>query len=145
MEIDVTCAVVIRKAGKLLLVHSTNAPWTQWNFPKGIAEKDERHCDAAVRELKEETGLTIAADDLQDFGIFRYLAGKDMHVFVYDAKEDINPRTMVCESLFFCDHLKKMFPEVNQWSMVPFAKFPVYLAPALTQLYNTELKQLIEA
>lgn len=33
-----------------------------WDFPKGKLEADETVVDAAIRELKEETGLTVDLD-----------------------------------------------------------------------------------
>ncbi len=34
-----------------------------WDFPKGVVEPDEDPQQAAIREVKEETGLTLTLDD----------------------------------------------------------------------------------
>ena len=44
------------KKPKFLLLYRDKG---YWNFPKGKIEKDEKTFRAALRELKEETGLTL--------------------------------------------------------------------------------------
>ena len=54
-------AIVFRKDKngiKFLLLHY---PHGHWDFPKGHVEKGEKEIDAAIREIKEETGI----DDLK--------------------------------------------------------------------------------
>lgn len=38
-------------------------PGRYWDFPKGKLEKDEKWTDAAIRESKEETGLSIELEN----------------------------------------------------------------------------------
>lgn len=65
--------------GRLLLLrHRFWAPGQQWGFPSGMAKKDERHQDTIVREVREETGLTVTVGSLLDVRSgFRY------HIEVY--------------------------------------------------------------
>ena len=55
-----SAGVILFREGKkrkyLLLEHSYG-----WDFPKGIMEKGEKSQPAALRELKEETGISKAA------------------------------------------------------------------------------------
>jgi ADP-ribose pyrophosphatase YjhB (NUDIX family) len=45
---------------ELLLAHPTNAPWWgAWSIPKGMVEAGESMIDAAIRETREEVGLTL--------------------------------------------------------------------------------------
>ena len=54
-------AVVFRE-GKILLQHrSDNAAW---GLPGGILELDETYEEAAIREVREETGLTVRLTSL---------------------------------------------------------------------------------
>ncbi len=58
-------AIIIYKANennhKVLLVKNHNGRY--WSFPKGHVEKGETEQQTAVREIKEETGLTVEIVD----------------------------------------------------------------------------------
>jgi ADP-ribose pyrophosphatase YjhB (NUDIX family) len=43
----------------LLLRHRFWPEYRQWGFPSGCANRGERHEDTVVREVREETGLTV--------------------------------------------------------------------------------------
>ncbi len=50
--------LVLRKEGdedRFLILHQTRG---HWGFPKGHSEKEETPLESAIRELKEETGIT---------------------------------------------------------------------------------------
>jgi 8-oxo-dGTP diphosphatase len=56
-------AVVMRE-GRVLLVKRSNAPQRgKWAFPGGSVKLGETLQEAAEREVKEETGLTIKVND----------------------------------------------------------------------------------
>jgi 8-oxo-(d)GTP phosphatase len=56
-EIVAAGAVVLRKGPEVLLVHRPR--YDDWSFPKGKLEPGEHVLAAAVREVAEETGLTV--------------------------------------------------------------------------------------
>lgn len=72
-SIFVTVDLVIYKKAKadyeLLLIRRKNSPFKgKWALPGGFVDENESLKDAAMRELKEETGLKIT--DLQQLGAF---------------------------------------------------------------------------
>jgi ADP-ribose pyrophosphatase YjhB (NUDIX family) len=50
----------------LLLRHRLWPDDTQWGFPSGFAERGERLQDTVVREVREETGLTVRVGRLAE-------------------------------------------------------------------------------
>jgi len=66
--------VIINGDGKLLLVQQHN---NSWSFPKGGVNEGESELDAALREIREETGLT-KLEFVADLGSYeRYSIGLD--------------------------------------------------------------------
>ena len=62
--IPAALAVVVRN-GRVLLVRRAKAPNAgMWGFPGGSIEPGETVAEAAVRELREETGLIAEAGDV---------------------------------------------------------------------------------
>ncbi len=54
-------AVVVDGAGRLLLIQRGHAPSAGlWSLPGGRVEPGETPTDAVVREVREETGLTVS-------------------------------------------------------------------------------------
>lgn len=65
--------VVMTKEGtpQVLLIQRANDPFKGcWAFPGGFMNMDETLEECAVRELKEETGLSVTEDDIFAFGTF---------------------------------------------------------------------------
>jgi 8-oxo-dGTP pyrophosphatase MutT (NUDIX family) len=110
-----SCGVIVRRApGELLLGHATGRHL--WDIPKGVREADETSIDAALRELKEETGLVIGADRVLDLGLHRYLPRKDLQLFLLDPPEpalDIAPCT--CSTYYPARDGLRLIPEVDAY------------------------------
>lgn len=61
-SLDVTASgLAIIYQGSILLVHPANASWQRQPFgiPKGGIEPGEDYLDCALREVKEETGISV--------------------------------------------------------------------------------------
>lgn len=76
-------AAVIRDIdGRILLVKHSYGK-LNWELPGGAVEAEESVADAAIREVREETGLLVTAERLT--GIY-YMADNDSHHFVFLCK-----------------------------------------------------------
>jgi mutator protein MutT len=83
-------AVLIERDGKILLgrrAHNTRSPG-KWSFPAGFVERGEQVELAAIREVREETGLEIALDNL--IGLFSQ-NGEIVVLAVYAARTEDEP------------------------------------------------------
>ena len=93
-----SCGVIVTDGERILLGHATRSP--RWDIPKGVAEWGEGFTAAAARELFEETGLTVAPDELTELGVYSYLRGKDLALFAWVPRELPDPRSLSCSSQF---------------------------------------------
>ena len=57
--VELTTACLIYNEDNYLLQHRTRGDWTGYTFPGGHVEPGESIVDSVIREIKEETGLTI--------------------------------------------------------------------------------------
>lgn len=123
-----TCAMVlIDKDGNILACHGTGKPAdTGYDFPKGCVDEDETHFEAACREMKEETGLTleslyknnlIAVAQQLDGGIHKHNNHKDIHLFLCPLKEFPKIESLECTSFFTAPNGKE-FPEMNGYKII---------------------------
>lgn len=94
----ISCGVVVTDGSALLLGHATGSP--RWDIPKGLAEPGEDFRSAALRELQEETGLSVAPESLRDLGVHSYMPGKDLALFVWQCAQLPDPQDLVCHSGF---------------------------------------------
>ena len=71
--VGVTGIVRAQDGRVLLLRHRLWAPGGQWGFPSGFARRGETFQETVVREVREETGLTVRVGRLVELRSgFRY-------------------------------------------------------------------------
>ncbi len=58
-NVELTVLCLIHKENQYLLQDRVKNDWRGFTLPGGHIEKDESVVDAVIREMKEETGLTI--------------------------------------------------------------------------------------
>jgi 8-oxo-dGTP pyrophosphatase MutT (NUDIX family) len=112
-----SCGVVVTDGERILLGHATRSP--RWDIPKGVAEAGEKFADAAARELHEETGLVVPADELEALGVHAYLRGKDLALFAWRPVQLPDPQGLVCTSLFALPS-GTMLPEFDRFDLFPW-------------------------
>jgi len=66
-----TVDIIIEHEGGIVLIERRNPP-PGWALPGGFIDRGESAEDAAVREAREETGLTLV--DLHQFHVYSYPA-----------------------------------------------------------------------
>ena len=78
---------MIRDGEKVLVLDRKNPDWPGITFPGGHVEKEESFVDAMIREVFEETGLTITAPQLCGTKQFQTDEGARYVVFFYKASQ----------------------------------------------------------
>lgn len=74
---------IIIKDGKAAMIHSQK--YDYYKFPGGGIEKTEDKKTALIREVKEETGLTVIPDTIKEYGmVHRIQKGDYEDVFIQD-------------------------------------------------------------
>ncbi|GBG14853.1 DNA mismatch repair protein MutT [Novimethylophilus kurashikiensis] len=112
--------LVDNQTGHWLLVHPPGKD--VWDFPKGWAAQGETHLSAAVRELREETGVILSAAEVSnahDFGQHPFTEEKDMRLYL--ARVSLNPAEMFCMSMV-TNPSGPDYPEVDEFRLVPPAE-----------------------
>lgn len=113
-----TCAMIVKVSDKILVCKTTNSH--RFDLPKGIAEPEETHLMAALRELCEETGLVPQPGSISDLGILPYNSEKMIHFFQCEL-EEITLDDLRCTSFF--DFKGKLLPEVAGYAMMSIDEF----------------------
>jgi 8-oxo-dGTP pyrophosphatase MutT (NUDIX family) len=97
---NVSCGIlVLDGSGRLLLCHVTGT--AKWDIPKGMQDPGEEPLAAAMREMREETGLVFDAGRFVDLGRFDYRRDKRLHLYKIEVGDELpDLRHLVCTSYF---------------------------------------------
>ncbi len=115
----ISCGVVVTDGGSVLL--GRFARRALWDVPKGVAEPGEGFAAAAVRELREETGLEAPPGALRGLGVHHYLPGKDLALFLWRVEAMPAPEGLRCTS-FFRAADGALVPEFDAFAVLPWAE-----------------------
>ena len=110
----VSSGIIITDGKNILLGHSTGN--SHWDIPKGEVDLGETTLETAIRETKEEIGLTFREEDLIDLGVYAYLKKKNLYLYKVILDEMPNIDDCVCDSFF---KTKKGFelPEMDEFKI----------------------------
>jgi len=134
MKIVSSGFVVINKRREVLLgkVENHDPPY-QWTIFKGGQEGDETLIETAIRELKEETGIDIAADhrlnrNISTNYIYMYqLRKKDVYLFsVEDTEGVLDNFEFTCDSYWG----ESQQPEIADYKWVHVDELRDYIFPS---------------
>jgi putative (di)nucleoside polyphosphate hydrolase len=100
MKADVSCGtLVVDNTGRLLLCHVTGT--RAWDIPKGLQDPGETTLEAAVRELREETGLVFPPERFVELGRYDYRRDKALHLYRIDVGATLaSLEKLACQSFF---------------------------------------------
>jgi 8-oxo-dGTP pyrophosphatase MutT (NUDIX family) len=115
---NVTCGIIVSDGARVLLGHATRSP--RWDIPKGLAEPGETFIDAAIRELREETGLSAPAGELVALGLHDYLPAKRIALFRWHLDPLPDPSQLVCNSVIAV--AKSWIPEFDRFGLFEWAE-----------------------
>lgn len=108
-----------------------------WGYPGGSTELDERVEDAAVRELREETGLI--AHNLSLFGVF---SGKEYH-YTYPNGDDVSNVDIVFLCTSYSGELQCEDGEAEELAFFEAGHLPDRISPPIRiPLLTWEKKKL---
>lgn len=85
-SIELTVLCLIHQGDLLLLQDRVKPDWQGWAMPGGHVEPGESIVDAVVREMREETGLTVLRPKLCGVKQFPIEGGRYL-VFLFETEE----------------------------------------------------------
>lgn len=130
---QISAGVLIVNSGRILLGHSTNN--THWDIFKGKMEPGETAIEVALRELKEESGISLKSNDIKDLGQFSYTKKKNLHLFIYEDPNGIDPQSCYCDS-----KVEDKFPEMDDFRWVDYSDIEKFCVESMTKVLKQILK-----
>lgn len=82
-KVVLTNICLIYKDDKILVQERTKKDWPGLTFPGGHVKKNENFYESVIREVKEETGLTLLKPILCGVEEFKKLNKEDRHLILY--------------------------------------------------------------
>lgn len=85
-SVELTVLCLVHRGEELLLQNREKKDWQGWTMPGGHVEPGESIVDAVVREMQEETGLTVLHPRLCGVKQFPIEGGRYL-VFLFETEE----------------------------------------------------------
>ena len=129
-----SCGILIfSEQRELLLCHVTGQD--HWDLPKGGMHADESPLQAALRETREETGLSLAAEGLLDLGRFDYRPKKDLYLFAARTPR-FDVAQLHCESQFSQAATGQRLPEMDGYGWFGFERIAELCTSKMAAVLN---------
>jgi 8-oxo-dGTP pyrophosphatase MutT (NUDIX family) len=119
IDVEKSCGIIyLLNSNHFLICHATNSRY--WSIPKGLKDAGENDIEAAIREMREETGIIINdPENLYKVYDGYYTKFKDLAAFMYMSKEDSRDlKKFVCTSMYYDTEEKRELPEVDRYMFV---------------------------
>lgn len=131
-----SCGFILQVRKHLLFCRPTGSKLL--DFPKGMREYDETPLAAALRELREETGIVLGTTALKlvDLGQGPYSKQKNIHLF-YITLEEIDVTKLWCESSF-ATRWNTFEPEIASYTMLTLSQAWPKLAVGMKRYLRTK-------
>jgi putative (di)nucleoside polyphosphate hydrolase len=124
--------LVINEKTEILLCHVTGAD--HWDIPKGMQDPGESTIDAAMRELREETGLQFDEALFEEIGSFDYQRHKRLHLYKVHAPVSLDALDhLICTSHFVHHVTGKELPEMDGFRWASRDEIRTLCAPRMAE------------
>jgi 8-oxo-dGTP pyrophosphatase MutT (NUDIX family) len=124
--------LVINNRREILLCHVTGTH--HWDIPKGMQDPGESTIEAAIRELREETGLVLDQALFQEIGSFDYQRHKRLHLYTVRAPQSLDKLDhLVCTSHFIHHQTGKPTPEMDGFRWASCHEIRALCAPRMAE------------
>jgi 8-oxo-dGTP diphosphatase len=137
-KLEMTNMVMIQDpvTGKVLVQDRVKS-WKGWSFPGGHIEENESFVESAVREVKEETGLTIR--NVKGCGVIHWLNNQTFDryiVFLYKTSDFSG------ELAAQCDEGKNFWTDIAELKNTPLENstaeyLPLFLEDRYSEGFNS--------
>lgn len=142
--------ILRNKHNQIFLIRRSNTPWRSgwWSVPAGHIEEGEGPTTAAIRELYEETGLSIEPEQLSTPLVYMYPSEDKSHERVslfYEISEFIGePRLMETEKAddagwFDIDSLPDKLDSIVRCSLNDISSGMIFSDRFYNEQYHKEL------
>jgi putative (di)nucleoside polyphosphate hydrolase len=142
-EKKVSSGVIVTNGKYILVGHVTGEPRWICDIPKGRVEPDESFLQAAIRELKEETGLEAESDILVPMGVHAYTKNKDLALYLWVVTELPELASLFCASRYSADG--ESHPELDWFAYAPWSDLEEHVRTGLAKvlrIIEPRVKQL---
>lgn len=135
-----SCGIIlVNKKSEILLIHATSQ-W-HWDIPKGTKLPGETEIQTAIRELKEETGIILTPEALEDISYHEYNSHKDLWLFI-GKMPDINMDSLICSSKYMLHG--QLIPEADKFGMFHHSLVSEYCCRSLVRAFEKNIAYEIE-